>query len=348
MVNQHYTIETVLKGHPDKVCDQISDGILDEFLKNDSNTKAGIECLGVSNSLIIAGEIKSNAKVDVEKIASEIYKSIGYSDSLEIINKINVQSYQLNKIVEKGLAGDQGVMYGFACNKIEHNFLPFGVLAINDIARNIDDYRINKKLFLPDGKIQATIENNKIKSLIISLQHKENCDLDALENNIKDLILNDQFYKNSIEELIFDKSDFIQGGFMNDTGLTGRKIIIDTYCGLSQHGGGAFSGKDPSKMDRSASYMSRFVAKNIVANEMAENCTISVSYAFGKEEPVMIAVNTNNIFNKSLTNFVKNEFDFRPNAIIERLNLKNIEYLPTACYGHFSNENYEWEKIIVL
>src|SRR5690606_22256818 len=144
------------------------------------------------------------------------------------------------------------------------------------------------------------------------------------------------------------KSDFFQGGFSNDTGLTGRKIVIDTYCGLSQHGGGAFSGKDPSKMDRSASYMARFVAKNIVANEMAENCTISVSYAFGKENPVMITANTDNEFNQMLTDFVKSEFDFRPNAIIERLNLRKAEFFPTACYGHFSNKNYEWEKIINL
>jgi S-adenosylmethionine synthetase len=346
--NQYYTIETVLKGHPDKICDQISDGILDVFLKEDIQTKAGIECLGVSNNLIVAGEIKSNADVDIIKIAKQVYKEIGYTNELKIINNVNKQSNQLNKVVEKGCAGDQGVMYGFASNEDKYNYLPFGILLINEIARKIDEYRIISKSFLPDGKIQATIKNNIIDTLIISLQHFSHTNLNDLEKNIKHIIFNKDFKESSVKNLIFDKSDFIKGGFSNDTGLTGRKIIIDTYCGLSQHGGGAFSGKDPSKMDRSGSYMSRFVAKNIVANGIAKECTVSVSYAFGIENPIMLTASTSDKFNPKLTKFINDKFDFRPNAIIELLNLTKIEYKPTSCYGHFTNRSYEWEKIITL
>jgi S-adenosylmethionine synthetase len=175
--SQYYTIETVLKGHPDKVCDQISDGLLDAFLMEDFDTKAGIECLGVSNNLIIAGEIKSNADIDIIGKASQIYKEIGYSDKIEIINKVNKQSNQLNKIVKKGLAGDQGVMYGYASNDAKHNYLPFGILTINKIAKKIDEYRLSSNSFLPDGKIQAIIKDNLIDTLVISLQHYSNTDL---------------------------------------------------------------------------------------------------------------------------------------------------------------------------
>ena len=344
--NREYTTESVMKGHPDKVCDQISDAILDEYLQIDRNSHTAIECMGCGNRIIVAGEVKSEGEVDVENIALNIYKQIGYENDVIFSNFITTQSSQLARGVQKGGASDQGVMYGYACNA-PTNYLPVGSFYANVIANEIDDYRLSTNLFLPDGKVQVTVRENQVQKVIINVQHERDADLFLIRNQIFNEVISPMFANNFIPKVEINKDNgFINGGFSNDTGLTGRKIIVDTYGGIAPHGGGAFSGKDPSKVDRSAAYMARFVAKNIVANGYAHECFVSVAYEFGEEKPSMLVVKTD--ADVDLTDFVNKKFDFRPKAIIERLSLKDLKYLPTATYGHFTNTNYHWEKIISI
>ena len=348
-LSDYYTVESVLRGHPDKICDQVCDAILDAYLEKDNLSKVAVECLGTGHFLVIGGEVHSNSNVNVEAIAKNIYNQIGYNDHLEVENKLSVQSEQLRKVVLSGAAGDQGIMYGYACDS-NNNCLPYGVYLVNALAKEIDMLRKSTSAYLPDGKVQITINNNYVDCLIISVQHHECSDVEQL----KDLILNQAVTKilpiESIRKIYFNhNSTFYKGGFINDTGLSGRKIAIDTYCGLVPHGGGSFSGKDPSKVDRSAAYMARFVAKNIVANKIAKSCLISVAYAYGLDTPVMLEVRTDNS-NKDhqILELIRSKFDFRPCAIIERLDLRNAKYHETATYGHFSDDKYNWEQIITI
>lgn len=340
-----YTVESVLKGHPDKICDQISDGLLDQYLKVDSNAHTAIECMGTGNTLIVAGEISSNAIVDIEKNSKRIYKDItGYTD-INVIDLLSKQSHQLEDAINNGGAGDQGIMYGYACNNKKHNYLPYGYWLVNSIARRLDLLRQDTDFFLPDGKVQAYFSDNELFQLSVNVQHREDTNMEELNQLIKKKCL----YDIEREKVILNPiSGFIEGGIENDTGLTGRKIIVDTYGGLVPHGGGAFSGKDPSKVDRSAAYMCRFVAKNIVANGFADECCVSVSYNFGEEKPGMIHVETGTNSSNKIISMVESKFDFRPQAVIERLNLKKTIYQPTATYGHFTNSAYPWEQIIDL
>lgn len=344
-----YTTESVLQGHPDKICDQISDALLDAYLMQDCNAHTAIECLGSGNNLIVAGEISTQNKgVDIKKIVNDVYQSIGYCEKLNILNFLTSQSRQLNDAVMNGGAGDQGIVYGYAINN-QYNFLPYGAYISNLIAKEIDAYRKSVDYLLPDGKVQVTISENNLEQLIINVQHKENIHPDFIENDIKQKVLTQLIDCKNVDIQINRKSKFYKGGFINDTGLTGRKIMIDTYGGLVTHGGGAFSGKDPSKIDRSAAYMARFVAKNIVANGLEKECKIAVAYLFGEEQPTMLNVSTDKESNSTkLKQFILSKFDFRPNAIIELLKLKNPIYRPTSIYGHFSNPNYNWEQIIPL
>lgn len=347
---RNYTVESVLEGHPDKVCDQICDTILDEFLELDEDCKVAVECLGTGSSLFIGGEIFSKAKVDIESLSKNTYEQIGYEDHLTVLNRINAQSEQLRRPVLKGAAGDQGIIYGFACSKKGYNYLPSGVFVVNAIAKEIDLLRKKTKLFLPDGKVQITFRQKIVDTLIISIQHYKDTNIKELKNRV----LNDAVSKiiplSKLNRILFNhKSKFISGGFSNDTGLSGRKIINDTYCGLVPHGGGAFSGKDPSKVDRSASYMARFVSKNVVANEISKFCLVSAAYAFGEERPIMLEAKTESVKNdKKVDKLIKEKFDFRPNAIVERLNLKKVKYRQTSTYGHFFNSKYNWEQTITI
>ena len=313
------------------------------------NAHTAIECLGSGNNLIVAGEISTqNKRVDIEKIVNDVYQSIGYCEKLNILNFLTSQSRQLNDAVMNGGAGDQGIVYGYAINN-QYNYLPYGVYLSNLIAKEIDTYRKSVDYLLPDGKVQVTISENNLEQLIINVQHKENIHPDFIENEIKQKVLTQLIDCINVDIQINRKSKFYKGGFVNDTGLTGRKIMIDTYGGLVTHGGGAFSGKDPSKIDRSAAYMARFVAKNIVANGLEKECKIAVAYLFGEEQPTMLNVSTDKESNSTkLKQFILSKFDFRPNAIIELLKLKNPIYQPTSIYGHFSNPNYNWEQIISL
>ena len=344
-----YTTESVLQGHPDKICDQISDALLDAYLMQDRNAHTAIECLGSGNNLIVAGEVSTqNTRIDIEGIVNDVYQSIGYSEKLNILNFLSSQSRQLNDAVMNGGSGDQGVVYGYAINN-QYNFLPYGAYISNIIAKEIDTYRKSVDYLLPDGKVQVTISENNIEQLIINVQHQEKIHPDIIENDIKQKVLIPLIDCENVDIQINRKSKFYKGGFVNDTGLTGRKIMIDTYGGLVTHGGGAFSGKDPSKIDRSAAYMARFVAKNIVANGLEKECKIAVAYLFGEEYPTMLNVSTDKESNSTkLKQFILSKFDFRPNAIIELLKLKNPIYRPTSIYGHYSNPNYNWEQIISL
>lgn len=337
-----YTVESVLRGHPDKICDQISDVILDAYLEKGKMAHTAIECLGTRNKLIVAGEIKSSEEIEIESLSRKTYCEITGTSDIEVINLTSKQSEQLGNAIKVGGAGDQGVMYGYAC-KTEYNYLPYGYWLVNDIAKRLDELREKTKIFLPDGKVQAVVEKGKLKRVTVSVQHPLKCNMEELEKAIKKVINLD----GAVVDVNTDKY-FIKGGINNDTGLTGRKIIVDTYGGLAPHGGGAFSGKDPTKVDRSAAYMCRYIAKSLVANDFATECQVAVSYNFGEYRPAMIAVTADGEYSEKITRFVKSKFDFSPNSIIERLNLRFTKYYPTSRYGHFTDPKYEWEKICEL
>ena len=344
-----YTVESVTSGHPDKVCDQISDAILDECLKDDSKSRVAVESFGGHGLLAIGGEITTNSEVNFEKTARDVYSDIGYKDRLKIDCNIACQSLDIAQGVDTGGAGDQGIMYGYATDETEE-FLPKGLVLSHKLTQGLENLRKSGEVSWlgPDGKSQVTIENGIVRSVLVSTQHNENISQEEIrdilvEKLIKNLISDTQDKVKDIEILINPTGKFVQGGFEADTGLTGRKLMVDTYGGLAPHGGGCFSGKDASKVDRSAAYMARFVAKNIVANKLAKKCLVSVAYAIGRAEPLMVeALNENG---KSLSNIMIGKFDFRPKAIIERLGLQNPIYKQTACYGHFGKEGLPWEKV---
>ena len=342
---KRYTTESVLRGHPDKVCDQISDAILDVCLAKNKYAHTAIECLGTGNEIVVSGEIDGVESIELSSIINSSYQSIGYNNKINVRNLLRCQSAQLKKGLLLGGAGDQGVMYGYAINN-KYNFLPYGVYLSNSIARNIDNFRINTDYLLPDGKVQVTMTENSIETIIINVQNTGTVEHAFLVQEIIGNVLSPLVDCQKVNIEINKKSKFLSGGIENDTGVTGRKIIADTYGGLICHGGGAFSGKDPTKMDRSASYMARYVAKNIVANGFADECKIALAYAFGEEYPVMVQVETEKGYaDKKLIDFINKQFDFRPEAIIERLGLRECLYLPTAVYSHFSNPTFPWEII---
>ena len=343
-INDSYTVESVLRGHPDKICDQISDGLLDLYLEADKGAHTAIECLGTSDTLIVAGEVSSSADIKIMRSSQLLYQQITGLKPIKVIDLVSQQSPQLETAIEHGVAGDQGIMYGYACRS-KYNYLPYGYWLVNTIAKRLDSYREKTNAFLPDGKVQAVLCENNVEKLTVNVQHKADADLESLRSCIKDDVLYDIDATNIV---IDEDTGFIRGGFENDTGLTGRKIMVDTYGGLVPHGGGAFSGKDPSKVDRSAAYMCRFVAKNIVANGYAQECCVSVSYDFGQEHPAMLHVIVDGAYSSAVMEIVKTNFDFRPQAIIERLDLKKMKYMQTATYGHFTNPDYPWEQIITI
>lgn len=349
IINQKvYTVESVTSGHPDKVCDQISDAILDACLAQDPNSKVAVESFGGHGLLVIGGEITTMAKVDYEEIARKVYKNIGYKQKLKFLINIVQQSPDIAVGVKTGGAGDQGIMYGFANNETPE-FLPWAIVKVHALSKGLEILRKKGiiKWLKPDGKTQITMDNDRVKTVLVSAQH----DAKVLHGEIKKT-LTEKLIKpvigniSGVEILVNPTGRFVQGGFEADTGLTGRKIMVDTYCGLVPHGGGCFSGKDASKVDRSAAYMARFVAKNLVANGYAAQCMVSVAYAIGKAEPLMVeAINENG---KSLNKLVKEKFDFQPLAIIKRFALHRPIYQQTAAYGHFGKSGLPWEEIIKI
>ncbi|MFH1188425.1 MAG: methionine adenosyltransferase [bacterium] len=343
-----YTVESVTAGHPDKVCDQISDAILDACLDRDPKSRVAVESFGSHGKLIIGGEVTTTDVPSYADIARDVYKDIGYTSELDIIAHVVSQSLDISQGVDTGGAGDQGIMYGYATDETAA-ILPKGIVLVHEMARMLEKLRKENVLpwLRPDGKTQLTLDGGNILSALISTQHSKEVSQQeiraALIEHIFGPVLGDV---ESIEILVNPTGKFVQGGFDADAGLTGRKIMVDTYGGLVSHGGGAFSGKDPTKVDRSAAYMARFAAKNVVANGFAKKCLVSVAYAIGRVEPLMVeAIDENE---KDLSALVKEKFDFRPLAIIERLDLRRPIYRQTAAYGHFGKEGLPWEAFVAL
>jgi S-adenosylmethionine synthetase len=370
-----FTSESVTEGHPDKICDQISDAILDECLKQDPESRVAVECLVKSNNVVIAGELTTEAVVDVEKIAREILKEIGYTkkeygidaDTCNIQIMMEKQSPDISQGVteEEGLfkeqgAGDQGMMFGYACDETE-NFMPLSIDLAHKLNKKLAEIRKNNEIdyLRPDGKGQITIEyeNNKPKrahTIILSTQHDEEVEHEKLREDIIEKAIKpvcNEYIDENTKFLVNPTGKFVIGGPEGDAGVTGRKIIVDTYGGIGKHGGGAFSGKDPSKVDRSAAYATRYIAKNLVANKLCKRCEVGLSYAIGVAEPIGIFVDTfgtSELSEEELIGVIKKNFPLKPAEIISHFDLKRPIYKKTATYGHFGNEEYPWEKIIEL
>ncbi len=365
--------ESVTEGHPDKICDQISDAILDAYLTEDSKARVACEAFICGNNLVIGGEITANGKtVDVEGIARKVIKDIGYDDeakgldykTVKITTMVNKQSPDIAMGVsredplEQG-AGDQGMMYGYATDETE-TLMPMPIYFAHALSRKLSEVRKNSTLpFLgPDGKTQVTIEYQdgvpaRIRNILISTQHTPETSIETLRNslikNVIEPIVPKSLFDNTTEIFVNPTGRFVIGGPAGDTGLTGRKIIVDTYGGLAKHGGGAFSGKDPSKVDRSAAYAMRSAAKNIVASGLAKKAEVKVAYAIGMSKPLAFNVNTfgtGSIPDNEIEERVQKVFDFRPAAIIKDLNLLRPIYQKTAAYGHFGRTDIDapWEE----
>ncbi len=341
-----YTAESVTSGHPDKICDQISDAVLDACLEQDPTSRVAIETFGSHELLVVGGEVTTNANVDYESIARKTYKDIGYDDELKVIVNVIQQSPDIAMGVNTGGAGDQGIMYGFATSETPE-YMPEGSILTHKLARQLETVRRRNPFLRPDGKTQVTIVDGKLATILVSTQHTS----DISHNKLRELITREVVEPivgdiSNIDILVNPTGQFITGGFVADTGLTGRKIVVDTYGGIIPHGGGCFSGKDATKVDRSAAYMARYVAKSLVAGGYGKECLVSVAYAIGKADPLMIkAVNEKG---EDLSDLVKKNFDFKPLVIIEKLGLRRPIYFKTAVYGHFGKEGLPWEEIAEL
>lgn len=340
-----YTVESVTSGHPDKLCDQISDAILDACLEQDPLSRVAVETAGGHGLLFIIGEVTSNARIDYERVARRVYADVGYEDELQAFVKIVCQSPDIAQGVDVGGAGDQGIMYGYATDEIPE-LLPKGVVLVHALTRGLEQLRKKGSIpwLQPDGKAQVTMRDGRVEKILVSCQHRENVSHEEVRHTIIEKLVSPFVGDLSkIEILVNPTGKFVQGGFAADTGLTGRKIMVDTYGGLIPHGGGCFSGKDPTKVDRSAAYMARFVAKNIVANGLAKRCLVSVAYAIGRAEPLMVQALDEK--GDPVAKEIMQRFDFRPAAIIERLGLRQPLYLQTAAYGHFGKLHLPWEQV---
>ena len=375
-----FTSESVTEGHPDKLCDYISDSILDAYLALDPFSRVACETVCGKGEIYITGEITSKAKINIEEIVRNTIKDVGFKNAntdidyktCNIIINISKQSPDIALGVDKSLetkqgeiksigAGDQGLMFGFACDETEE-LMPLPICLAHKLAKQLTMIRKENLLnyIKPDGKVQVTVEYEndvplRIDTIVVSSQHTEDTDLEVLRKDIKKYVINKIVPNSLLDEdtkyYINPTGRFVIGGPYGDSGLTGRKIIVDTYGGYSKHGGGAFSGKDPTKVDRSACYMARHIAKNVVANKYAKKCEIQLAYAIGVAKPVSIYVdtfNTNTIPEKEIINKIKNKFDLTPSGIIDYLDLRKPIYKLTTNYGHFGKPNLSWEKIINL
>lgn len=366
MNNYLFTSESVSEGHPDKLADQISDAILDSYLELDPNAKVACECLITTGQLVIAGEISSTAHVDVVAVARDVIRQIGYDDpavgfdyaTAAYINLLHEQSPEINNSVSDGGAGDQGLMFGYACKETKE-LMPLPITLSHQLMKQLTEMRKSGQYnwIRPDAKCQVTVTYKNdipigIETIVLSTQHIEEISQDEIKRILKSeliLPLIHQYFDDSNPKILINPSgSFTIGGPHGDTGLTGRKIIVDTYGGSCPHGGGAFSGKDPSKVDRSAAYAARYVAKHIVASGLADRCTVQISYAIGIAEPTSIYVNTHgtgSLSDEIIAGNISIIFDLRPEGIISTLDLKRPIYKETAAYGHFGRTQFPWENL---
>lgn len=368
----YFTSESVTQGHPDKLCDQISDHLLDAFLIGDPQSHVAIECMISNNLLVIAGEVTSKSKVDVEAVARKVLFDVGYTsqqigidaEKCIVLTNIHQQSPDINQGVSQTTgeigAGDQGSVYGYACDETA-DLMPLPIQLAHELTKRLDTMRQNGTLpfLLPDGKAQVTVlydENRQpfmISDVVISAQHKEEFSIEELRSHLKTQIIQpvlpSRLLSTKTRYLINPTGRFVIGGPFGDTGLTGRKIVVDTYGGMIPHGGGAFSGKDGTKVDRSGAYMARYIAKNIVAAGLARRCQIALSYAIGYEEPVALDLETfgTNVVSKAILKIaILKTFDLSPKSMIEILHLDQPVFKHTSVYGHFNRfGGFAWEKI---
>ncbi len=366
-----FTSESVTEGHPDKICDKISDALLDEFLRQDPDSRVAIETMTTTGVVIVAGEVTSKARFDIQDIVRKTIREIGYdkpefgfdADSCSVLVSLHAQSPDISQGVtatenkDQG-AGDQGLMFGYAVNETDE-LMPLPILLAHKLTRRLAELRKSKELawVRPDGKSQVTIEYEDgkpkgIEAIVISTQHSPDITNSDIRSQIIEKVIKPvcgKWWNDKMKIHVNPTGRFVIGGPPGDAGLTGRKIIVDTYGGMGRHGGGAFSGKDPSKVDRSACYMCRYIAKNIVAAGLADKCEVQVAYAIGVAEPVSLMVNTfgtGKMPEEDIENLVRKNFDMRPRAIISQLDLKKPIYRDTAAYGHFGRTDilFPWEK----
>ena len=367
--NRIFTSESVTEGHPDKICDQISDAILDDILRQDPNSRVACEACVTTGLVMVMGEITTKGYCDVQKVVRRTVENIGYNrgkygfdaENLAVLVAIDEQSSDIAMGVDRDGAGDQGMMFGYACNETEE-YMPLPIVLSHKLARRLTEIRKQGivSFLRPDGKTQVSVEydeNNKplrIDSILVSTQHDEQVTIEELKETITKQVINVVVPNELIDEktkiLVNPTGRFVIGGPKGDTGLTGRKIIVDTYGSFARHGGGAFSGKDPTKVDRSAAYMLRYVAKNMVAAGFAEKMEIQIAYAIGVAEPSSISVDTfgtSKYSETELIKIIKENFKLTPKGIIETLDLRRPIYLQTAAYGHFGRTDIDlpWEKL---
>ncbi|MCD9188048.1 MAG: methionine adenosyltransferase [Pyrinomonadaceae bacterium] len=360
-----FTSESVTEGHPDKIADQISDAVLDAILAQDPTGRVACETLVTTGLAVIAGEITTNARVNYKQIVRETIDDIGYNDAsygydcntLSVMDAVGTQSPDIAQGVDTGGAGDQGLMFGFACNETPE-LMPLPIQLAHNLTKKLSDVRRNGELpyLRPDGKSQVSIEYRdgkpfRCEAIVISSQHSDEVTTEQLRADILEKVIKSTVSADLLDENtkfhINPTGRFVIGGPMGDAGLTGRKIIVDTYGGYAPHGGGAFSGKDPTKVDRSAAYMARYIAKNIVAAGLAEKCTVQLAYAIGVAEPVSVLVDTHGTgkFDESkLSEAVRTNFQLTPKGIIETLDLRRPIFKETAKFGHFGRDGFSWEK----
>ncbi|ASD24816.1 methionine adenosyltransferase [Ureaplasma parvum] len=358
------TSESVGAGHPDKICDQISDAILDECLAQDKNSRVACEVLACNRLIVIAGEITTHAYVDVVKTAWEIIKPLGYNENdFTIISNVNKQSVDIAQSVNKANkdligAGDQGIVFGYACDETPQ-YMPLTTVLAHELLKEIEKQRRNKEFvkIQADMKSQVSIDYSNcmpvIETMLVSIQHDEDYNIEYFNkkvSKIMDQIAIKYGLNTDFKKIINSSGRFVIGGPIGDTGLTGRKIIVDTYGGIGHHGGGAFSGKDPTKVDRSASYFARWIAKNVVAAKLAKQCEIQLAFAIGEPQPVAMFVNTfktNLVDEKKIFEAINKSFNFDIKTFINDLELWTTKYLPVATYGHFGRDdlNLSWEKL---